>query len=85
MNLTTSIYCPALDGECFSMICDNCKHKRRKALIDKWEKLEADLTICKYCGDYYYYDDMIWLNGKCLCPNCYKVEYKSYYGKEINE
>lgn len=31
-------------------------------------------TICKYCGAITEYDNMIWLNGKCMCPSCYKRE-----------
>lgn len=25
MNLTPSMYCPIIDGECFYMICEKCK------------------------------------------------------------
>lgn len=44
-----------------------------------------EIVICKWCGKSVYFGDMIWLNGKCLCPDCYKLEYKSYYNKDYPE
>lgn len=31
-------------------------------------------AFCKYCGKTVLYGDMIWLNGKCMCPKCYMEE-----------
>ena len=33
-----------------------------------------ELVICKYCGRTTTYGELIWLNGKCLCPQCYLKE-----------
>ena len=35
--------------------------------------MEQEVT-CKYCGNTAKYGDLIWLNGKCMCPECYRVE-----------
>lgn len=40
----------------------------------------TEVHICKYCGSKYNWDDFIWLNGKCLCPDCYEKERKIVYG-----
>ena len=34
------------------------------------------IVICKYCGRPEYYGNMMWLSGKCLCRNCYRVEWE---------
>lgn len=31
-------------------------------------------VICKYCNGKTLYGEMIWLNGKCMCPRCYMAE-----------
>lgn len=33
-----------------------------------------ELVICKYCKSQVEYGDMVWLNGKCMCPKCYIKE-----------
>ena len=33
-----------------------------------------EIKKCKYCNREVEYGDMIWLNGKCMCPTCYKRE-----------
>lgn len=33
-----------------------------------------DVVICKYCEQPTIYGEMIWLNGKCMCPKCYMAE-----------
>lgn len=53
-----SIFCEALDGECFDMICDNCEYGKQKKLSqtrkiksneEKIKELEAKLDkIIKY-------------------------------------
>lgn len=35
--------------------------------------MEQEVT-CKYCGGKTLYGDLTWLNGKCMCPECYRVE-----------
>lgn len=31
-------------------------------------------VTCKYCGGSTLYGEMMWLNGKCMCPKCYLQE-----------
>ena len=31
-------------------------------------------VTCKWCGESTLYGEMMWLNGKCMCPKCYLVE-----------
>ena len=33
-----------------------------------------EIVICKYCHNNTLFDEMIWLNGKCMCPMCYIKE-----------
>lgn len=33
-----------------------------------------DIRVCKYCHQKTLWDEMIWLNGKCMCPSCYAAE-----------
>lgn len=33
-----------------------------------------EVVICKYCGNKTIFGEMIWLNGKCMCPRCYMAE-----------
>lgn len=36
---------------------------------------EMNQTVtCKYCGGSALYGELIWLNGKCMCPQCYLKE-----------
>ena len=32
------------------------------------------VVICKWCNGKTLYGEMIWLNGKCMCPKCYLKE-----------
>ena len=39
----TSIFCEALDGECFDMICDNCVYGKQKKLSQtRIEKIKTN-------------------------------------------
>lgn len=42
---------------------------------------EEEIVICKLCGQPEFWNDMRWLNGKCMCRECYKSEYEDFYGK----
>lgn len=33
-----------------------------------------EVVTCKYCGHHTLYGEMMWLNGKCMCPACYMAE-----------
>ena len=33
-----------------------------------------EVVICKYCKSSCTYGQMIWLNGKMMCPQCYMAE-----------
>lgn len=33
-----------------------------------------EVRTCKYCGNKTTYGEMIWLNGKMMCPACYIKE-----------
>lgn len=33
-----------------------------------------EIVICKYCEKPVQWGDMIWKNGKCMCPQCYLQE-----------
>ena len=39
------------------------------------------VVICKFCNVPEYWGQMRWLNGKCLCRNCYKAAYQDTYGE----
>ena len=30
------------------------------------------MSVCPDCKKECVWDDMVWLNGRCTCPNCYK-------------
>lgn len=40
-----------------------------------------EIIICKHCGKPEYYGEMRWLNGICMCRNCYKSYYEVYYNE----
>lgn len=44
-------------------------------------KPEEEIVICKLCGRPEFWSDMRWLNGKCMCRECYKSEYEDLYGR----
>ena len=33
-----------------------------------------EVVTCKYCGNKTTEGEKIWLNGKCMCPQCYMKE-----------
>ena len=35
-----------------------------------------EIVVCKYCGNETTYGELTWLNGKCMCPECYEKERK---------
>ena len=37
----------------------------------------SERTKCPVCLDMTTYGEMIWLNGKCVCPKCYEAARKS--------
>lgn len=39
--------------------------------VDLASKPDVDCRICPDCQQSVKYDDMIWLNGRCTCPQCY--------------
>ena len=39
--------------------------------VDLAPELGEDYRLCPDCQNSVLYEDMIWLNGKCTCPNCY--------------
>lgn len=39
-----------------------------------------EVVICKQCGNPEYWGKMRWLNGKCMCRDCYKVGYEDLTG-----
>lgn len=34
----------------------------------------SQVVECKYCKELAIWGEMIWLNGKCMCPRCYLKE-----------
>ena len=44
--------------------------KRCKAVTDWLD----EVVTCKYCGNKTTEGEKIWLNGKCMCPQCYMKE-----------
>ena len=49
----------------------------RRIIMKEFKDYLSDLyeaRICKYCGNKTIYAEMIWLNGKCMCPACYIKE-----------
>lgn len=41
--------------------------------FNEYDEMNEDVK-CKYCGHTVKFGDMIWLNGKCMCPDCYQEE-----------
>lgn len=40
-----------------------------------------NIVICKSCKKPEYWGEMRWLNGRCMCRDCYKAEYERSTGK----
>lgn len=38
------------------------------------EDILNEVVTCKYCGGKSLYGEMMWLNGKEMCPSCYMNE-----------
>ena len=39
---------------------------------------DEKIVRCKICGKPEYWGEMRWLNGKCMCRDCYKAEYEDF-------
>jgi formylmethanofuran dehydrogenase subunit E len=37
-----------------------------------WEAEMNEVVTCKLCGGPALYGEMIWLDGRCMCPKCYQ-------------
>ena len=35
----------------------------------------GNIVICKSCNKPEYWGEMRWLNGRCMCRDCYNAEY----------
>lgn len=44
-------------------------------------EVPEEIVICKLCGRPEFWSDMRWLNGKCMCRECYKSECEDLYGR----
>ena len=42
------------------------------------------IVECPWCGNPVRDGDRIWLDGDCLCPDCYQHKRHKYYDKEGN-
>lgn len=42
--------------------------------MDKFMEEMNQIVNCKYCGRSVLYGELIWLEGKCMCPCCYRKE-----------
>lgn len=40
------------------------------------------IVICKSCHRPEYWGQMRWLNGKCICRDCYRSEWESMRGEQ---
>lgn len=40
-----------------------------------------EIVICNSCRKPEYWGEMRWLNGRCICRDCYKAEYEGLTGK----
>ena len=40
------------------------------------------IVECPWCGNPVRDGDRIWLDGDCLCPDCYQHKRHKYYDKE---
>lgn len=43
--------------------------------------MSGRIQICRYCNRPEYWEKMTYLNGKCMCRECYKAEYEATYHK----
>ena len=44
-----------------------------------------EVVTCRYCGRKTLYGEMIWLNGKEMCPSCYMNERAAEDARLSNE
>ena len=42
--------------------------------MNYYNELLEKKVICKSCGKTEWWGEMFWLNGKCMCPTCYREE-----------
>lgn len=40
--------------------------------MDKFMEEMNQIVDCKYCGKPVMWGELTWLEGKCMCPSCYK-------------
>lgn len=50
---------------------------------DEYDEMDED-TTCKFCGTFCKVGDLIWLGGRCMCPNCYIKYREEYYKNDQN-
>ena len=41
------------------------------------------IVKCHWCKQEVRDGDRIWLDGECLCPQCYEHKRRKYYDKEV--
>ena len=39
-----------------------------------------EIIICRHCGEKEYRGEFIWLNGLCMCRECYKQRFEQIHG-----
>lgn len=42
--------------------------------MNSYEDEMNEKVVCRWCGNQTLYGELTWLNGKCMCPNCYMKE-----------
>lgn len=40
-------------------------------IMSNYEEYD-EIVICKKCNNHAKWGDMTWLNGECMCPECYQ-------------
>lgn len=53
--------------------------------MDKEYNYLNKIVQCPWCKQDVRNGDRIWLDGECLCPQCYKHKRLKYYDKESEE
>lgn len=43
--------------------------------------MDTEIVICGSCRRPEYWGDMRWLNGWCMCRNCYRSDYEAIHRK----
>lgn len=57
---------------CEGRFCDSATENYIHSIEEKFD----DPEICPDCNEVVEYGDMIWLNGKCTCSDCYNIRSK---------